>query len=121
MRAADPDKLARILGMLGSDHDGEVVTAARKAEAVRRAMGKTWTELLLDQGQLPLVRPPPKPADPRPGSRPWAELAAACLQTGKVKKAFEVQFLGTIAGYSSPPSRRQSEILAEIAEKAGLR
>jgi hypothetical protein len=38
--------LSKLLGMLGSDHDGEVLTAARKAEAERRRLGKTWGDLL---------------------------------------------------------------------------
>jgi hypothetical protein len=117
-----------VLGMLGSAHDGEVIAAAaRAAERLRRQTGKTWTELLLDQGQLPLVRPPPAPrpapapAQPRPGPRPWADLAARCLQTGRVKKQFEVQFLGVTLGYAGPPSARQSEILQEIARKTAAR
>jgi hypothetical protein len=33
MTALDREQLARVLGMLGSDHDGEVVAAARQASA----------------------------------------------------------------------------------------
>jgi hypothetical protein len=32
--------------MLGSDHDGEVLSAARQAEAIRRKLQLTWDELL---------------------------------------------------------------------------
>jgi hypothetical protein len=39
-------KLAKTLGMMGSAHDGEVLVAARQAERLRAAMGKTWDELL---------------------------------------------------------------------------
>jgi hypothetical protein len=39
--------LARLLGMLGSTHDNEVLVAARKAEALRRKLGLTWTALLV--------------------------------------------------------------------------
>jgi hypothetical protein len=38
--------LAKILGMLGSEHDGEALTAARRAEDQRRKLGMTWAELL---------------------------------------------------------------------------
>ena len=38
--------LARILGMLGSAHDGERLAAAGKIEAARKRTGKTWHELL---------------------------------------------------------------------------
>lgn len=39
-------RLARLLGMLGSDHDGEVLSAARHAEALRKKIGKDWLTLL---------------------------------------------------------------------------
>ena len=38
-------RLAHLLGMLGSDHDGEVISAARQIEKERRRLGKTWHEL----------------------------------------------------------------------------
>ena len=79
MRAADPDKLARVLGLLGSDHDGEVIAAARAAERLRRQTGKSWTELLLDQGQLPLVRPPAEPSASARASAAKARPVAAAM------------------------------------------
>ena len=47
-RRTDPavEKLARILGLLGSDFDGEAVAAARKVETARRRTGRTWHQLL---------------------------------------------------------------------------
>lgn len=49
--AAEPSReeqtLIKLLGMLGSEHDGEVLNAARQIERKRRQMGKTWEELLV--------------------------------------------------------------------------
>jgi hypothetical protein len=42
----DKEKIALILGLLGSEHDGEVVAAARQAERLRQKIGTTWIELL---------------------------------------------------------------------------
>jgi hypothetical protein len=39
-------RAAKLLGMLGSDHDGEVVNAARSAHRLIRQAGSTWGELL---------------------------------------------------------------------------
>jgi hypothetical protein len=39
-------RMAMLLGMLGSDHDGEVITAARKAHALLVANDWTWPSLL---------------------------------------------------------------------------
>jgi hypothetical protein len=40
------ERLAAILGMLGSAHDGEILAAAKAAEAERKRLGATWRELL---------------------------------------------------------------------------
>lgn len=42
----DRDKLAKLLGMLGSDHDGEVLAAARKVHIFVRNHKLTWQEIL---------------------------------------------------------------------------
>jgi hypothetical protein len=39
-------RLTRVLGMLGSEYDGEVLNAARMAERIRRDINKPWGELL---------------------------------------------------------------------------
>jgi hypothetical protein len=44
--ARDRQRIARILGMLGSDQDGEALAAARQAEIARVRLGVTWHELL---------------------------------------------------------------------------
>jgi hypothetical protein len=75
----DP-RLAAILGKLGSDHEGEIIAAARAAERIRAQMGATWDQLLgIDPPRIP-DRPPapaPRPPPPRePGPEPWQALAA---------------------------------------------
>ena len=39
-------KLVKMLALLGSNHDGEVLAAARAAETQRKKMGKSWGELI---------------------------------------------------------------------------
>jgi hypothetical protein len=39
-------RLVRLLGMLGSDHDGEILAAAKAAEAERRRLELTWAEII---------------------------------------------------------------------------
>ncbi len=41
------DKLARICGMFGSDHDGERAAAAALADRLVRQAGMTWGQILL--------------------------------------------------------------------------
>jgi hypothetical protein len=41
----DFSKLAKLLGMLGSNQDGELLNAARAAEQERKRLGLTWVEI----------------------------------------------------------------------------
>ena len=46
----DRDKLAKVLGMLASPHDGESLAAGRAADALVRAVGATSETVLSDSG-----------------------------------------------------------------------
>jgi septal ring factor EnvC (AmiA/AmiB activator) len=46
MSAIDRARLAKLLGMLGATHSGEIVAAGRAAHAFVRAAGTTWSEVL---------------------------------------------------------------------------
>jgi len=73
-------RLIAILGMLGSEHDGEKAAAATQAEAFRRKHGMTWAELLAASQEAPQAPPRPSyayqpppyqqpPEPPRPSAR----------------------------------------------------
>ena len=74
MSSADRAKLARILGMLGSEHAGERASAALQAEAFRKRHGMTWEEMI--QGKTVYLGGAPSWAKPEPGPEPpqpaWA-------------------------------------------------
>ena len=42
LHASDLQKLAKLLGLVGSDHDGEALSAARKAHQFITSKGATW-------------------------------------------------------------------------------
>ena len=46
MTDTERQRLAAILGMLGSEHEGERAAAALQAEAFRRKHGLTWEQLV---------------------------------------------------------------------------
>ena len=46
----DRDKLAKILGLLGSDKVGEIVSAAQAADALIRKANTSWAEVLNPSG-----------------------------------------------------------------------
>lgn len=47
----DRDKLVKILRMFGSDHDGEVAAAARRAHQLLRARSLDWDDLIIQVGR----------------------------------------------------------------------
>lgn len=46
LSASDRSTIAKLLGLVGSHHDGEALSAARKAHELLRAKGGTWGEVL---------------------------------------------------------------------------
>ena len=44
-------QLIRLLGMLGSQHDGEVLSAARMVERCRKKLNKSWPEIFDDRNR----------------------------------------------------------------------
>jgi hypothetical protein len=70
----DRGRLTKILGMLGSSHDGEVVAAGRMADALVRSAGLTWPEILSERQEIGTDWRPPATT---------AEAIALCLRWEK--------------------------------------
>ena len=111
----DIELLAKILGRLGSDHDGEVAAAGAMACRFIRERKLTWGELLRPRS----AEPPPLLA---PGSA-WRRIAMECRDFhedfGGLSR-WETGFLCKIAAYKQKPSEKQLEILRRIAESVGV-
>jgi hypothetical protein len=125
MTAAERQRLARILGMLGSDQAGEQAAAAFQAEAFRKRHGLTWAQLLTlppvevapePVWESPPESPPPEPSQwtpsdpippewlsPRPGpwTRRWYKSVKAFHTTCEI--ALICMFLFGCAGLYIPP------------------
>lgn len=102
MTALDRRKLGRLLGMLGSQHDGEALTAARLAEALRCSAGVTWGEIVgaeLDDAHDLIIR---------------------CLDHPELLTNWEINFLHSLRGFVDP-SPRQLATLDRIAARVGAR
>lgn len=63
LTSTDRSTIAKLLGMVGSAHDAEALTAARKANMLVKAKGATWVDLLTAS---PAPPPPASPAPPQP-------------------------------------------------------
>ena len=58
LSSADLSTLAKILGLIGSNHDAEALAAARKAHALVRAKGTTWPTVLGIDADQPTIPEP---------------------------------------------------------------
>ena len=104
----DRERLSKLLGMLGSSHDGEVVAAARQAERLRAEAGLTWGEIV-----VPRLPPPPQ----RPNVRTVAAAAAFVLDHADALTPWERDFARSIQRLKYPPSPKQIEVLERLVDK----
>ncbi len=119
--ARDTERLAKILGRLGSEFDGERAAAGVMATRFLKERHLTWTELL----------EPPAPASVAPTCpccRPspefgWRRLADLCLQIGHeldLLSEWEAGFLGTLRRRGYPPTAKQAAVLCRIPTSLGV-
>jgi hypothetical protein len=106
----DAELLAKMLGMMGSDHAGERANAAAAAEAMRKKLGLTWPELLgLSQEFTPerdTARPKPTWREPRT----WAEAVECAVRHDFLLNDWERRFVRDLAPKTwRGPSMRLSE------------
>jgi hypothetical protein len=107
----DLQRLARVCGLLGSDHDGEALAAARQAEKLRQKVGLTWDELL-----VPSIRQ--RSADPPPDDlTDWRWACHFCLERYRWLTSWELDFVATVARYQKPPSAKQLIILHRLVAR----
>ena len=97
---ATAERLAKLCGLLGSDHAGERSTAAAKADALIRSRGLRWTDVI--------------------ASAPTGTTERIRFALGHIDmlSRWEHGFLLGIRGKQTL-SERQTRILDEIMEKLG--
>jgi len=105
----DRQRLAKLLGMMGSVHDGEVVAAARQAERLRADAGLTWGEIL-----APRLPPPLQ----RQNVGTVADAIDFVLEHEVVLSDWERGFVCDLCRLKYPLSPRQLEVLERLVEKA---
>lgn len=119
--ALPPDaivRLAKLLGMLGSDHVGERAAAGLKATELLRAHGTTWTDLI-EQLNAPAQRQPKRHTQ----KSPWRIAAEACLSShdsdtpGPTLTAWEFGFVTDILERGWTLSEKQEVVLRRVCEK----
>jgi hypothetical protein len=117
----DAKLLAKILGRLGSDFDGERAAAAAIAWRFIRERKLSWDEVLApnmsDGGQHRSY-----PETSRPSRGDWYPFAKHCLEVGEdgyLITDWERGFLKSILRWSRPLTDKQWAVLNRIAIKVG--
>jgi hypothetical protein len=93
------EHLAKLLGMLGSDHDGEIANAGRAAHEFIRRFGLTWRDVLADP-----------PAD-------WQSMALQVRAHRHMLSPRESDFINNISRLRRQPTDKQLEWLISIYER----
>jgi hypothetical protein len=93
LSTAERDRLIAILGMLGSDFDGERASAALMASRLLKNAGLVWADVVV----VPQIgsrqeRQRHGPSDPFPG-RSWYDIAARCGEYPQYLDAWELEFI----------------------------
>ena len=99
-------KVAKLLGMLGSNHAGERDAAGLAAHRIVTAAGLSWRQLITPQ--------PVEKDIPLRGK--WRQTCADCLAKPGSLKPWEVTFLRELPGFRRL-SGKQRYILKEIADR----
>jgi enoyl-CoA hydratase/carnithine racemase len=105
LEPAERDKLAKLLGLLGSDFDGERAVAARLASEFLQRHGLTWSELLTGTPQRDEAR-----------GDDWRALARRCCAHADALTAWERQFCRDLLGFVRI-SPKQRAVLTRLAAK----
>ena len=92
------EHLARLLGMTGSDHDGEVLNAARLADRFVRQLGLTWFDVIFI-------------------SQRWQHMAKVCRERMPELSSREADFIATISRSRRMPTDKQVAWLTAIYER----
>ena len=112
LAASDRERLARLLGMLGSDHAGERDNAARAAHRLVQQHGITWFDVIIAPVNLRLSTD-----DPLARFAACAEACTFALTRAPMLTHWEFDFLRNVAGFSKL-SRKQRDTLRRLVTRA---
>jgi hypothetical protein len=106
----DRDKLVKLLGLLGSNHDGERAAAALKADRHIRSLGLAWGDVIAPLATEQAESPPPP--------QRWQDICAAVLSSGRATQ-WESSFCESLLRKWRGPevTRKQRATLEKMFEK----
>jgi hypothetical protein len=96
--------LGKLIPLLASNHDGEVVATARAIDRVLKSSGRDWHDLAAT------ICLPPAPAD-------WRTEARFCASNARRLTEREIDFIATLARYRGSPTDKQLKWLHDIVSR----
>ena len=112
------ERLVKLLGMLGSNHDGERAAAALKANELVREHGLVWSDVIptLEQQQEHAGR---RPNDARAKNQDdqkvdWRTMRGFCAQHFNLLRSREQEFVDDIGDWRGALTEKQSAWLVSI-------
>jgi hypothetical protein len=115
----DQGRLAKLLLMLSSDRDGEVVSAARAIGRALHASGDDW-HVLASRLTNPDAKPKPDKAA-RDGHRAsdWRVMRGFCLDRDRLLRPREHEFISSLGDWRGRLTERQHAWLVAIYQRLG--
>jgi hypothetical protein len=111
----DRERLARVLGLLGSTYDGEIAAAGRQADGLVRRASMTWFDVVLPPAPLaPIIIQPPVWREPQNTK----EAIAACLAFPQALDEWDRDFLRSIARWRGHLTPEQTAVLQRLLDSA---
>ena len=112
----DRYRLARLLGMTGSAHDGEALNAARLADRLVRDRGVTWIDAIAPGGDVATCSAPTASSTRRSSSRSepqsWRGMAASCSRYPLLLDKWEAEFLNGLGRFPYLSAKQQTKLVA---------
>ena len=99
------DRLIKLTGMFGSDHDGERAAAAALADRMVRELGLRWADVI----NVPLV-----PAEPGHEEVSWQAALDVCLEHIRELDPRSRAFVQSLSRWRGEPSQKQRDWLRDL-------
>jgi hypothetical protein len=100
----DRRKLVGVLGLLGSEHDGEIAAAGRAANAMLQKVGISWADVIAPDG-------------PEAAPINLDGLIRFCFDWGNALTVWERDFLRSVERQRHRLSDKQTATLIQIADR----
>lgn len=119
-------RIVKLCGMLGSDHDGEVVNAARMILKVMKQHDLCWENIIKVGTPAKVHKPAPARRAAKKKKEPPANLhhqSVAIYILANLHERLsepEVGFLQSMVAWERAPTEKQNKWLSKIAKRVGV-